>query len=144
MIETAGRLVANRHATRSGVTAPYGRIDDTGRVEVSQEALKKTGADSVTLAAKPSGENKRNTDEKSSRMFDVQKNNQVKNNLRGVPDADPQACFNRSTWSPAINMQQPTLGTSHLELGDSLDLLDHHGDGPAISNGGANEPRKDP
>ena len=31
-----------------------------------------------------------------------------------------RACFNRSTWSPAKNMQQPPLGTSHLILGDSL------------------------
>ena len=31
-----------------------------------------------------------------------------------------QACFNRSKWSPAINMKQPPLGTSHLILGDSL------------------------
>ena len=58
--------------------------------------------------------------EKVSRVFDVQKINQVKNNFTGVSDADPRACFNRSTWSPAINMQQPPLGTSHLILGDSL------------------------
>ena len=30
LIETAGRSVANRNAPGSGVTAPYGRIDDTG------------------------------------------------------------------------------------------------------------------
>ena len=50
----------------------------------------------------------------------MQKNNQVKNNFTGVPDADPRASFNQSTWSPAIYMQQPPLGTSHLILGDSL------------------------
>ena len=44
----------------------------------------------------------------------------MKNNFTGVPDADPRACFNRSTWSPAINIQQPPLGTSHLILDDSL------------------------
>ena len=37
------------------LTAPYGRIDGTGRVELSQETMKKTGADSVTLPAKTSG-----------------------------------------------------------------------------------------
>ena len=37
------------------LTAPYGRIDDTGRVELSQETMKKTGTDSVTLPAKTSG-----------------------------------------------------------------------------------------
>ena len=35
LIETAGRLVANRNAPGSGVTAPYGTIDDTGRVRLS-------------------------------------------------------------------------------------------------------------
>ena len=93
-IETAGRLVANRSAPASGVTAPYGRIDGN--------------------------KIKRNADKKVSRVFDVQKKNQVKNKFRGVPDADQRACFNRATWSPAINMQQPPLGTSLLILGDSL------------------------
>ena len=55
LIETVGRLVANRNTPVSGVTAPYGRIDDTGRLKLSQETIKKTGADSVTLTAKSSG-----------------------------------------------------------------------------------------
>ena len=38
----------------------------------------------------------------------------------GVPETDPRACFNRATWNPAVNLQQPPLGTSHLILGDSL------------------------
>ena len=42
LIETAGRIVANRKAPDSGMTAPYGRIDDTGRVELSQETIKKS------------------------------------------------------------------------------------------------------
>ena len=41
LIETAGRLVANRNAPCSGVTAFYGRIDDTDRVELSKETIKK-------------------------------------------------------------------------------------------------------
>ena len=57
---------------------------------------------------------------KVSRVVDVQKNNQMKNNFTGVPDTDPRACFNRSTWSPTVNLQQPPLGTSHLILCDSL------------------------
>ena len=57
---------------------------------------------------------------KVSRVIDVQKNNQVKNNFTGVPDTNPRAYFNRSTWSPAVNLQQPALGKSHLILGDSL------------------------
>ena len=55
-----------------------------------------------------------------SRVFDVQKNNQVKNNFTGVSDADPRSCFNQPTWSPAIKMQQPPLVTPQLILGDSL------------------------
>ena len=34
LLESAGRLAANRNAPGSGVTAPYGRIDDTGRLEI--------------------------------------------------------------------------------------------------------------
>ena len=124
LIETTGRLVANKSAPGSGVNAPYGRIDDTGRVELSRETIKKTGIDSVTLPAKTSRAPERKIREmpmkKVTRVFDVQKNNQVKNNFKGVPDADPRACFNRSMWSQAINMQQPPLGTSHLILGDNL------------------------
>ena len=57
---------------------------------------------------------------KVSRVFDVQRNNQLKYSFTGVPDTDPRACFNRSNWSPAVNLPQPPLGTSHLILGDSL------------------------
>ena len=124
LIETPGRLVANRNAPGSGMTATYGRKDDTGRVELSRETIKKTGTDIVTLPAKTSGAPERKIREmpmkKGSRVFDVQKNNQVKNNFTGIPEADSRACFNRSIWSPVINMQQPRLGSSHLILGDSF------------------------
>ena len=56
---------------------------------------------------------------KVSRVIDVQKNNQLKYSFTGVPHTDPRACFNRSTWSPAVSMQQPPLGKSNLILGDS-------------------------
>ena len=39
LIETAIRLVANRYTPGSGVTATYGTIDDTGRVQLSQEMM---------------------------------------------------------------------------------------------------------
>ena len=48
LIETAGRLLANRNAPGSGVTAPYGIIDDTGRVELSQETMERAGASNTT------------------------------------------------------------------------------------------------
>ena len=58
--------------------------------------------------------------EKVSRVIDVQKNNQLKYNFTGVPEADSRACFNPAIWNPAVNLQQPPLGTSHLILGDSF------------------------
>ena len=117
LIETSGRLVANKNAPGSGVTAFYGRIDVTDRVELSKETIKKKGVDSVTLPTKTSGVPEWKIREKPmkkvSRVFDVQKNNHVRNNFTGIPEADPLACFNQSIWSPTINMQQPPLGTSH-------------------------------
>ena len=124
LIETAGRLVANRSAPGSGVTAPYGTVDDMGRVQLSQDVMAKRGVSDATL---PMGSSK-DTDrkirkipaKKVSRVMDVQKNNQLKYNFTGVPEADPRDCFNRATWNPAVDLQQPPLGTSHLILGDSL------------------------
>ena len=117
LIETAGRLVANR-------TAPYGTVDDTGRVQLSQDLMTKRGVTDTTL---PMGSSKipdrkirKMPAKKVSRLIDVQKNNQLKYNFTGVQEADPRACFNRATWNPAVNLQQPPLGTSHLILGDSL------------------------
>ena len=126
LIETAGRLVANRSAPGSGVAATYGTIDDTGRLELSQETMRRTGADNTTLPTKTSEVPDRKIREipmkKVSPVFDVQKNNQVKNNLTGVPDTDPRACslIDRLGVRPSINIQQPPLGTSNLILGDSL------------------------
>ena len=48
-VEAAVRLVANRNAPGSGMTAPYGTIDDTGRVEeLCSEIKKKMGAATMT------------------------------------------------------------------------------------------------
>ena len=44
LIETAGRLVAKRNVTGSGVTAPYEKIDDTGTVELSSEIRGNNGS----------------------------------------------------------------------------------------------------
>ena len=54
LIETAGRLVANRNAPGSEVTAPYGTIDDTGRVQLSQDAMTKEGVSGTTLQTRSS------------------------------------------------------------------------------------------
>ena len=115
LIETAGRFVASRIALGSGVTAPYGTIADTGRVHLSQEMITRTGVSDTTLPTKNSKVPDRKIREipmkKVSRVIDVQKNNQLKYS---------RACFNRSTWNPAVNLQQPPVGTSHLIMGDSL------------------------
>ena len=124
-----------------------------------------TGADTTTRPMKTSKIPHKKIREvqikKVSRVFDIQKNNQVKNLFTGVLDTDMGACFNRSTWSPVVNMEQPPLGISHLILGDILVrvlqnlrtswIVDHHSNGlwrrhdsPALSNGGADELRKIP
>ena len=123
LIETAGRLVANKNAPGSGVTAPYGTIDDTGRVRLSQTVIRQGISDVTPLMGSsraPERRIRKMPAKKVPRIIDVQKNNQLKYNFTGVPETDPRACFNRATWSPAVNLQQPPLGTSHLILGDSL------------------------
>ena len=123
LIETAGRLVANKNAPGSGVTAPYGTIDDTGRVRLSQTVIRQGIRDVTSLMGSwkaPERRIQKMPAKKVSRIIDVQKNNQLKYNFTGVLETDPRACFNRATLSPAVNLQQPPLGTSHLILGDSL------------------------
>ena len=123
LIETAGRLVANKNAQGSGVTAPYGTIDDTGRVRLSQTVIRQGVSDTTPLMGSskaPERKIRKMPAKKVSRVIDVQKNNQLRYNFTGVPETDPRACFNRATWNPAVNLQQPPLGTSHLILGDSL------------------------
>ena len=48
LIETAERLVANRYAPGSGLTATYGAIDYTGRVQLSQDTMTRTGVSDTT------------------------------------------------------------------------------------------------
>ena len=48
LIETAGRLVANKNAQGSEVTAPYGTIDDAGRVRLSRSVMNREGVNDTT------------------------------------------------------------------------------------------------
>ena len=48
-MKAAGRLMANRNVPGSGVNAPSGTIDDTGRVELSSEVIKKVGTEAATI-----------------------------------------------------------------------------------------------
>ena len=95
LIQTAGRLVANRNAPGSGVTAPYGTIDDAGRVQLSQMMMTRTGVSDATLPTKSSKVPDRKVREmpmkKVSRVIDVQNNNQLKYSLSGVPDTEESA-----------------------------------------------------
>ena len=93
LIETVGRLVASSNAPGSGMAAPYGTIDDTGRVELSQETMRRKEADTTTRQTKtisnvPDRKIKKMPVKKVSRVLDVQKNHHVKNNFTGVPDKD--------------------------------------------------------
>ena len=101
LIETAGRLVANKNAPGSGVTAPYGTVDDTGRVQLSQDVMTKRGVSDATLPMEsskvPDRKIRKMPAKKVSRVMDVQKDNHLKYNFTGVPEADPRACFNRAT-----------------------------------------------
>ena len=123
LIETAGRLVANKNAPGSGVTAPYGKIDDTDRVRLSQTVIRQGISDVTPLMGSskaPETRIQKMPAKKVSRVIDIQKNNQLRYKFTGVLETDLRACFNRATWNPAENLQQPPLGTSHLILGDSL------------------------
>ena len=81
LIETAGRLVANKIAPGSGVTAPYGKIDDTGRVRLSQSVMTRQGVSDTTppmgSSKVPERRIRKMPAKKVSRVVDVQKNNQL-------------------------------------------------------------------
>ena len=68
LVEAAGRLVANRSVPGSGVTVPCGTVDDTGRVELSSEAMKKTNTSKA-----PDRKIREMPMKKVSRVFDIQK-----------------------------------------------------------------------
>ena len=158
LIETAGRLGANKNAPGSGVTAPYGTIDDTGRVRLSQTVIRQGISDVTPLTGSlkaPERRIQKMPAKKVSRVIDVQKNNQLRYNFTGVPETDPRACFNRATWNPAATATGDITSDTGRQLGQSTiefeDLMGHHGDGlrrrddsPVISNGGTDESREDP
>ena len=108
LVVTTGRLVADKSVPGSGVTAPYGKIDDSGNLELSSEVMKKTGAATATKPAETSNVSGRKMREmplkKVSRVFDIQKDSETMNSFTRVPYMDMPACFNQSTWSPAMNM----------------------------------------
>ena len=83
------------------MTAPYRTIDDTGRVQLSHDVMTKEGVSDATLpmgsSKVPDRKIRKMPAKKVSRVIDVQKNNQLKYNFTGVPDAGPRACFNRAT-----------------------------------------------
>ena len=80
LIETAGRLFANKNTQGSGVTALYGTIDDTGRVRLSQTVIRQGISDVTPLMGSSKAPERRIQKmpaKKVSRIIDVQKNNQL-------------------------------------------------------------------
>ena len=97
LIETAGRVVANKNTQGSGVTAPYGTIDDAGRVRLSRSVMNREGvSDTTPMGSSEAPERKirKMPANKVSRVIEVQKNNQLSYKFTGVPETDPRACFN--------------------------------------------------
>ena len=96
LIETAGRLVASKGTRGSGVTAPYGTIDDAGRVQLSQTVIR-PGMNDVTplmgISKAPERTVQKMPAKKVSRVVDVQRNSQLRYNFTRVPETDPRACF---------------------------------------------------
>ena len=81
LIETAGRLVANKNAPGSGLTAPYVTIDDTGRVRLSQTVIRQGISDVTPLMGSSKAPERRiqkTPAKKVSRVIDVKKNNQLR------------------------------------------------------------------
>ena len=74
--KTAGRLVASRSVPDSGVSTPYGTIDDIGRVALSMETMKKTGdattARPIKTSKVPGRKIREVTMKKLSCVFDIQ------------------------------------------------------------------------
>ena len=80
LIETAGRLVANKNAPGSGVTAPYETIDDTGRVRLSQTVIRQGISDVMPLMGSSKAPERRIQKmpaKKVSRLIDIQKEQSI-------------------------------------------------------------------
>ena len=76
LIETAGRLVANKNAQGFGSTAPYGTIDDTGRVRLSRTVIRQGVSDTtppMRSSKAPERKIRKIPAKKVSRVIDVQK-----------------------------------------------------------------------
>ena len=81
LIETAGRLVANKNAPGFGVTAPYGTIDDAGRIRFFQTVIRQGISDKTPLMGSSKAPERRIQKmpaKKVSRILDVQKNRQIR------------------------------------------------------------------
>ena len=162
LIETAGRLVANKNTQGSGVTAPYGTIDDTGRVRLSQTVIRQGISDVTPLMGSSKAPERRVQKmpaKKVSRIIDVQKNNQLKKQFHGSPGDRSESLLQSSDLEPGSKPAATTTGDITSDTGRQLgqstiefeDLVGQHGDGlwrrddsPVISNGGIDESREDP
>ena len=140
LIETAGRLVANKNAPGSGVTAPYGTIDDTGRVRLSQTVIRQGISDVTPLMGSsraPERRIRKMPAKKVSRIIDVQKNNQLKYNFTGVSGDRSEGLLQSSDLEPGCKPATTTTRHISSDIGRQLgqtavefeDLVGHQGDG---------------
>ena len=158
LIEMAGRPVASRGAPGSGVTAPYGTIDDTGRVEFSQETMRerkltpqRTHKDDFECSGQ---EDKKNANEKnvpSVRRTEKQPGEEIWSSGHGHASMFQSIDLESSSKHTATAARDITFNTGR-QFGESSteleDLVDHQSDGlwrrhdsAAVSNGGTDEPR---
>ena len=93
----------------SGVTAPYGTIDDTGRVELSSEVVEKTGAATVTKLAKTTKTSDRKIREmpmkKVSSVFDIQ----TINKKTASQGSQIRTCEHVSIYQPGVSGEQAAI-----------------------------------
>ena len=73
LIETAGRLVAHKNAQGSGVTEPYGTIDNACRVRLSRSMMTREGVSTtpIGISEAPERKTRKMPAKKVSRVIDV-------------------------------------------------------------------------
>ena len=85
------------------MTAPYGTIDDAGRVILSERvnrAAEKIPNKTFEVSKGSDRQMRKLPMKKLNVVMDVKKNNQIRNAFARVPDSDASACFNDSFWYP--------------------------------------------
>ena len=88
------------------MTAPYGAINDAGRVLLSEEVnwkFEKKPCKTSEVVRGSGRQIRKLSPNKPSRMMDVPKYNQIRNAFARVLDSDAGACLYGSFWNRALN-----------------------------------------